>query len=480
MENEDFSCFFQDDEALFNQIDEDLDLAFALSLQQEFRDESQPANKQVDFPSTSKSNSKPLSVIDSQWELIDPNPDIHALFLEFNAKFFYGKLDAVEVRWSPRMTLCAGVCCYEGRGRLCSVRLSLPLLKLRPRKDLIETLLHEMIHAYLFVTANNKDHDAHGPEFLKHMYRINKEAGTRISVYHSFHDEVDSYRTHWWKCNGPCQNKRPFYGIVKRAMNRAPGPRDNWWAQHQSTCGGTFTKIKEPDNYKQKSSKRKIQETKDQKGIKSYFEASTSKSNTSSSSISTKKHKGAEISAIQSFFAKEANIVSMNSGGPFTPDLPPLREMNPPVPFAGRGFTLGSSSSEAPRSFLAKLRKDGLLNTKTSPSVSSFEKTQSVQSNSSKDEVVKISDINKKESSSSLDNSLNVTLSALEKNKLVQSSLDQYVSSPFKNSETDDASTLRSVSQQSESSKVECPVCSILLPSADINSHLDQCLLATG
>lgn len=36
---------------------------------------------------------------------------------------------------------CAGLCVYEGRGGLCSVRLSLPLLKLRPRKDLVETLL---------------------------------------------------------------------------------------------------------------------------------------------------------------------------------------------------------------------------------------------------------------------------------------------------------------------------------------------------
>ncbi|CAL1284660.1 unnamed protein product [Larinioides sclopetarius] len=340
--------------------------------------------------------------------------------------------------------------------------------------------LQSTVSLLLFTIIGWKDHDAHGPEFLKHMYRINKEAGTRISVYHSFHDEVDSYRTHWWKCNGPCQNKRPFYGIVKRAMNRAPGPRDNWWAQHQSTCGGTFTKIKEPDNYKQKSSKRKIQETKDQKGIKNYFEASTSRSNNSFSSTSTKRHKGNEISAIQSFFAKEANIVSMNSGDQLTPDLPPLREMNPPVPFAGRGFTLGSSSSETPKSFLAKLRKDGLLNTKTSPSVSSLEKTQSVQSNRSMDEVVKNSDIDKKESSSSLGKSLNDTLSVLEKNKLVQSSLDQYVSSPFKNSETADASILTSVSQQDESSKVECPVCSTLLPSADINIHLDQCLLAMG
>jgi hypothetical protein len=41
---------------------------------------------------------------------------------------------------------------------------------------------HEMIHAYLFVTQNNRDRDGHGPEFHKHMYRINREAGTNITV----------------------------------------------------------------------------------------------------------------------------------------------------------------------------------------------------------------------------------------------------------------------------------------------------------
>lgn len=101
------------------------------------------------------------------------------------------------------------MCVYQGRSGFCSVRLSLPLLKLRPRKDLVETLLvsvplivilliagifnsnngdgdfffqHEMIHAFLFVTKNNRDRDGHGPEFHKHMNRINQEAGTRITV----------------------------------------------------------------------------------------------------------------------------------------------------------------------------------------------------------------------------------------------------------------------------------------------------------
>ncbi len=58
--------------------------------------------------------------------------------------------------------------------------ISIPLLKLRPRKDMVETLLHEMIHAYLFVTDNNDDHDGHGPEFHKHMYRINKATGIHL------------------------------------------------------------------------------------------------------------------------------------------------------------------------------------------------------------------------------------------------------------------------------------------------------------
>jgi hypothetical protein len=57
-----------------------------------------------------------------------------------------------------------------------------------------------MIHAYLFVTKNNKDRDGHGPEFLKHAQRINESARTNITVYHSFRDEVDLYRQHWWKC----------------------------------------------------------------------------------------------------------------------------------------------------------------------------------------------------------------------------------------------------------------------------------------
>lgn len=39
-----------------------------------------------------------------------------------------------------------------------------------------------MIHGYLFLTNNNRDRNGHGPEFCKHMNRINTAAGTKITV----------------------------------------------------------------------------------------------------------------------------------------------------------------------------------------------------------------------------------------------------------------------------------------------------------
>ncbi|CAI4222579.1 unnamed protein product [Auanema sp. JU1783] len=196
-----------------------------------------------------------VDLVNPDYELLDPCPDIHALFLEYNQKFFQGKLLCCELKWSARMTTCAGVCSYEGRSGFCSIRLSKPLLTLRPRKDLVETLLHEMIHAFLFITANNRDRDGHGPEFQFHMHRINKLAGTNITIYHTFHAEVAVYKTHWWRCNGSCQHQKPFYGFVKRASNRAPGPNDRWWPAHKASCNGTFIKIKEPDDYGKKTKK---------------------------------------------------------------------------------------------------------------------------------------------------------------------------------------------------------------------------------
>ena len=102
------------------------------------------------------------------------------------------------------MTQCAGICYLEqyrkssGLGTFCIVRLSKPLLKYRKLSDLLETLLHELVHAFLFVTKDKKTRDigrdGHGPDFIAKMNEINETTGLRLTVYHTFTDEVDQAR----------------------------------------------------------------------------------------------------------------------------------------------------------------------------------------------------------------------------------------------------------------------------------------------
>eukprot|EP01056_Protomagalhaensia_sp_Gyna25_P004826 Protomagalhaensia_sp_Gyna_25__4825@NODE_496_length_3265_cov_96_813391_g387_i0_p1_GENE_NODE_496_length_3265_cov_96_813391_g387_i0NODE_496_length_3265_cov_96_813391_g387_i0_p1_ORF_typecomplete_len315_score8_57SprTlike/PF10263_9/9_1e17SprTlike/PF10263_9/2_5e03Peptidase_M76/PF09768_9/0_044_NODE_496_length_3265_cov_96_813391_g387_i02961240 len=167
------------------------------------------------------------------------------------------------------MTLCAGICYYKrhptkaqilqaskqigGVESLmslyprCIIRLSEPLLIYRDTTDLKQTLIHEMIHAYCFKFNLEKSRDGHGAVFCNFMNTINQATGLRITVYHSFSEEVEHARKHVWRCNGPCQNSKPYYGYVKRAMNRAPGPSDWWYSRHRSECGGFYVKIAGPD-----------------------------------------------------------------------------------------------------------------------------------------------------------------------------------------------------------------------------------------
>ncbi|KJP86869.1 hypothetical protein AK88_03480 [Plasmodium fragile] len=191
-------------------------------------------------------------------------PDLLQLFEEYNEKYFFNKLKSVQVKWSNKMKLCAGICIFKKSG-YCCIRLSLPLLKLRKIKEyrcdqfrvqhtkmLIpqETLLHEMIHAFLFLTRSNSRHDGHGPEFKKHMYRINKATGLCITIYHSFHKEVNFYRNHVWRCTGVCRTYPPHFGYVKRSMNRPPGPKEKWWRRHSSYCRGNFVKVEDAQEAK--------------------------------------------------------------------------------------------------------------------------------------------------------------------------------------------------------------------------------------
>lgn len=164
----------------------------------------------------------------SQYIFNDPIfPSIHELYHIFNHQFFNNKLgpEFIHISWSKKMTSCAGLCYYLKPTKnsprqfknnqllfnekkisqtigFCKIKLSECLLKYRPTEDLINTLLHEMIHAYLFLydPGSSRDHSGHGPKFIEWMNNINHLAGTKITIYHNFHDEVNYYKVHIWQC----------------------------------------------------------------------------------------------------------------------------------------------------------------------------------------------------------------------------------------------------------------------------------------
>lgn len=90
-------------------------------------------------------------------------------------------------------------------------------------------------------------------------------------------------------------------------MNRAPGVHDRWWKDHESSCGGIYTKIKEPEGYGQKKGAKRKKENehehdKDQKDIRSFIKSSkistpdtTAKENGSSTSKEPSKGTGGNI-----------------------------------------------------------------------------------------------------------------------------------------------------------------------------------------
>lgn len=95
--------------SLRDEFDKSLDYALALSLQEENDVEIiiPPSDNKKTYDSTPNDEWNPKKIVDSNWELTDPNPNIHDLFVKFDAMFFNNVLvnRGVAVIWSKRMTL---------------------------------------------------------------------------------------------------------------------------------------------------------------------------------------------------------------------------------------------------------------------------------------------------------------------------------------------------------------------------------------
>lgn len=388
-----------------------------------------------------------MKVFSRSRETLDPTPDIRALFVTFNDKFFSGRLSCVELEWSRKMYQCAGIC-YSRRnqmGMACVIRLSEPLLKLRSRKDLIETLLHEMIHAWNFIRGIMEENGGHGQNFLAKMHDINRLAGTNITVYHTFIDEVNEYKNHWWRCDGVCKDRAPFYGFVKRTCNRAPGSNDRWFAQHQQTCGGKFIKVKEPEKKtKGKENKQKVV------------------------APSPKNAKPSPGSDIRKFFKptsdKESDISSPTSAIKGSPDTKPV-----PSP-SSSGHTLGGMNNGRSRlldMFDEKRKKTDKEN--------SSKKRKQVFNDDDPDTSAKVIVIDDSFTSSTRDrNSFHDSIK-----QEIDGNDDDIV---FIDDEFDDNYATPSTATKTPeiapkpSDTCHCPCCNVPIEIAQINIHLDKCL----
>ena len=229
---------------------------------------SQPASqppKTVTTIAESDSISRTGCVIDHRLEKLDPKPDLGRLFRLFDERFFDGNLQQHDVRieWSHAMTLSAGKCDFYPRTKRCIIKLSTPLVRQAPRADLVQTLLHEMIHAQLFVSGEKDGHKEHGPLFTNHMARINTLGQCYITLRHKF-----DVKWRIWQCNGACAKKPPEFGRRKKSNDMPPGPEDKWFQRHQETCCGSFMRVptyvpKEPSSSSLRDKKERAKKSKD-------------------------------------------------------------------------------------------------------------------------------------------------------------------------------------------------------------------------
>lgn len=226
---------------------------------------NQPSTSKLEDPKPKRKNLEPQKTVSGtktvknfgiHFDLEKPIPSnyygatrnkwLTSLFSNFDKLFFDSTLTTsnVDILWSNQLTKCAGK--FHGRRRPkfeAYITLSSKLLIKRNSIDFVQTMLHEMIHAYLFV-KEMRDKSSHGPNFKSLMNRINSMTGMKITVFHSFHDEVNSCKVYIWRCNGVCKSLRAFsYGYIKRAANRCPSEKDLFWKNHATYCSGSFDRI---------------------------------------------------------------------------------------------------------------------------------------------------------------------------------------------------------------------------------------------
>lgn len=221
-----------------------------------FKTSSTTAVDKSPYFQSSKSQNKHLERLGITFDIFEPlpkeffkgthNKHVNNLFKSLDSALFGGILtvSGVTAYWSNKLTRSAGM--FNGKRNAdksikeASIALSYRLFPTRRGKDFIETLLHEMIHAHLFVTGE-RDATAHGTNFKEMMKKVSQSSGFSISITHDYHDEVLAQQVYVWRCDGICRSMKELnYGYVKRSVNRPPGPQEKGWLRHSHFCDGDY------------------------------------------------------------------------------------------------------------------------------------------------------------------------------------------------------------------------------------------------
>lgn len=222
-------------------------------------------------------------------------------------------------------------------------------------------------------------------------------------------------------------------------MNRAPGPSDFWWNEHQQSCGGQFIKIKEPENFKARASKSKDK-------AKPAFQSINS-----GNSISTwlAKPTTAAIISLPKFMSTPKNTKSpSNTQNSLTP-FKKLGNRTNNVHGWGTGGPNGSNSS--PRATTS------IFSTPKFASPKTLGGSATGQSNL-------LSKYNVSNNHKSNTNG-----------KKPERMIDTFMSPKAKKPVADNTRSSNKV----EVKLVECPICCNFVLNDDINEHIDSCLVIT-
>jgi hypothetical protein len=118
--------------------------------------------------------------------------NIQSLLQHYDPLYFHSLLcPRVTLSWSGSLKSDTGKCLVQSSQEGSGVMLDLsePILRYCTKDDIIDTLLHEMIHAYLYLSGD-PEWQAHGRSFLHLANTINKAEGSNVQPYHKFTREV--------------------------------------------------------------------------------------------------------------------------------------------------------------------------------------------------------------------------------------------------------------------------------------------------